>query len=135
MRKILTTLIAVAAIGATALATASTADARWGYGWRGGWGWGPGPFIGGAIVGGALAAGAYGAYGYPTTTLRLLPLPLRSVSLLRARLPPRLERLCLGPRLLLKQAAGFTAKIVPPVAGGRLNFACAYDFSHQTSAK
>jgi len=66
MKKVLTTLIAAAAIGAAAIATSSSADARWGYGyggWRGGWGWGPGPFIGGAIVGGALAAGPY-YYGY-----------------------------------------------------------------------
>jgi hypothetical protein len=71
MRKFLTALVAVAAIGTAALATSSTADARWGggygwhggYGWRGGWGWGPGPFIAGAVIGGALAAPYYG-YGY-----------------------------------------------------------------------
>jgi hypothetical protein len=66
MKKVLTTLIAAAAIGAAAIATSSSADARWGYGyggWRGGWGWGPGPFVAGALVGGALAAGPY-YYGY-----------------------------------------------------------------------
>ncbi len=65
MRKILTALVAVAAIGAAAVATSSTADARW-YGR--GWGWGPGPFFGGlaagAIVGGALAAPYYYPYRY-----------------------------------------------------------------------
>jgi len=76
MRKILTALVAAAAIGVAALATSSTADARWGGwhgGWRGGWGWGwgPGPFVAGAIVGGALAAPyyygyyPYGPYAYP----------------------------------------------------------------------
>ncbi len=72
MRKFLTALVAVAAIGAAALATSSTADARWGggwhggWGWRGGWGWGPGPFVAGALIGGALAAPYYygGYYGY-----------------------------------------------------------------------
>jgi hypothetical protein len=70
MKKILTVLVAVAAIGMAALATSSTAEARWGWGggwgWRGGgWGWG-GPFVAGAIVGGALAASPYygGYYGY-----------------------------------------------------------------------
>jgi hypothetical protein len=65
MKKVLTTLIAVAALGAAAIATSSSADARWGYGygWRGGWGWGPGPFVAGALIGGALAAGPY-YYGY-----------------------------------------------------------------------
>lgn len=75
MRKILTVLIAAAAIGVTAVATSSTADARWGggwgwhggWGWRGGWGWGPGPFIAGAVIGGALASPYYYGYGpyYP----------------------------------------------------------------------
>jgi hypothetical protein len=71
MRKFLTALVAVAAIGGAAIVTSSTADARWGggWGWRGGWGWGPGPFVAGALLGGALAAGAaapyyYGGYGY-----------------------------------------------------------------------
>jgi hypothetical protein len=66
MKKVLTTLIAAAAIGAAAIATSSSADARWGYGyggWRGGWGWGPGPFVAGALVGGALAAPYYYGYG------------------------------------------------------------------------
>jgi hypothetical protein len=76
MRKFLTAIVAVVAIGTAALATSGTAEARWGggwrggggWGWRGGWGWGPGPFVAGALVGGALAApyyyGAYGPY-YP----------------------------------------------------------------------
>jgi hypothetical protein len=65
MRKLLTALVAVAAIGTAALATSSTADAGWGYGWhgsgygwRGGWGWGPGPFIAGAIAAGVVGATA-----------------------------------------------------------------------------
>ena len=79
MRKSLTALVAITAIGVAALATSSTADARWGgggygwrgggygwrgggYGWRGGWGWGPGPFVAGALIGGAIAAPYY--YGY-----------------------------------------------------------------------
>jgi hypothetical protein len=39
MRKFLTALVAVAAIGVAVVATSSTADARWGggWGWRGGW--------------------------------------------------------------------------------------------------
>ena len=70
MRKFLSVLIAVVALGATAVATSGTAEARWGYGWhggwgwRGGWGWGPGPFVAGALVGGAVAAGAYAPYYY-----------------------------------------------------------------------
>jgi hypothetical protein len=78
MRKFLTVLVAIAAIGVTAVATSGTADARWGGGggwhggggwrgggWRGGWGWGPGPFVAGALIGGALAAPYYyGGYGY-----------------------------------------------------------------------
>lgn len=59
MRKILTGLVAVAALGAAAVATSSTAEARW---WGRGWGWGPGPFFAGAVIGGALAAPYY--YGY-----------------------------------------------------------------------
>jgi hypothetical protein len=77
MRKFLSVLIAVAALGVAAVATSGTAEARWGYGWhggwgwRGGWGWGPGPWIAGAAVGAAIAApyyyGGYGGYGpyYP----------------------------------------------------------------------
>jgi len=38
MRKILTALVTVAAIGATTVAMSSTAEARW---WGPGWGWGP----------------------------------------------------------------------------------------------
>jgi hypothetical protein len=59
MRKFLTALVAVLAIGATTLAMTSPASA-----WRGGWGWGPGPFIAGAVVGGALAAGLAAPYPY-----------------------------------------------------------------------
>ncbi len=62
MRKLLTALVAVVAIGATAIATSSPAAAWWrggGWGWRGGWGWGPGPFVAGALIGGALAAPYY----------------------------------------------------------------------------
>jgi len=70
MRKSLTALVAIAAIGVAPLATSSTADARYGggwgrgggYGWRGGWGWCPGPFVAGALIGGAIAAPYY--YGY-----------------------------------------------------------------------
>jgi hypothetical protein len=71
MRKFLTVVVAVASIGAAALATSSSADARWGGGWgggwRGGWGWGPGPFVAGALVAGAIAAPYYYGYGpyYP----------------------------------------------------------------------
>jgi hypothetical protein len=86
MRKFLSALVAVAAIGAAAVAMSSTADARWGggwggghggwggYGWRGGWGWGPGAFVAGAVVGAAgavvgaaLASPYYYGYGryYP----------------------------------------------------------------------
>src|SRR5579872_5368721 len=75
MRKLLTAVVAVAAIGATALTMSTPASAYWrggwgwhgGWGWRGGWGWGPGPFIAGALAGAALAAPYYYAYGpyYP----------------------------------------------------------------------
>ena len=129
MRKILTTLIAVAAIGVTALATASTADARWGYGWRGGWGWGPGPFIGGAIVGGALAVGAYGApTTTPTVTTATVRIPITGPAAAAS------GTAMLGPTPATEQAAGFTAKIVPPIRGDALISLC-HDFSHQTSAK
>ena len=73
MKKVLTTLLAAAAIGGTVLAMSSPADAWWrggwggpGWGWRGGW-WGPGPFVAGAAVGAAVAAPYYyrGYYGYP----------------------------------------------------------------------
>jgi hypothetical protein len=61
MKKILTALLAVGAIGAAAVGTSSTADAHWnGPGW--GRGYGPGPFIAGAIVGGAVAAAATAPY-------------------------------------------------------------------------
>ena len=60
MRKFLTALVAVLAIGATTLAMSSPALAQW----RGGWGWGPGPFLGGALLGGALAAGLASPYYY-----------------------------------------------------------------------
>lgn len=66
MKKILTSLAAVAVIGAAAVGMSSTAEAHW-YGP----GWGPGPFVAGAIVGGAVAAAAtapyyrpYGPYAY-----------------------------------------------------------------------
>src|SRR5208282_1028883 len=55
--------------------------------------------------------------------LRLLPLPLRTVSLLRPWLPPRLERLCLGPRLLLSGLRDSRRKSSPRFPGERLNFA------------
>jgi hypothetical protein len=63
MKKILISLVAVAAIGAAAIGTSSAAQAQ---GW--GPGWGPGPFIAGALIGGAVVAAAtaphyYGGYG------------------------------------------------------------------------
>ncbi len=65
MKKILTALVAAAAIAAAAVPTSNTAQAAW---HGGGWGWGPGPFLGGlaagAIVGGALAAPYYYPYPY-----------------------------------------------------------------------
>ena len=70
MRKVLTALVALAAVGAATLGTSSNAHAwgRWGWGW----GWGPGPFIAGAVIGGTMAAAAapyyygYSPYGpYP----------------------------------------------------------------------
>ena len=61
MRKILTALIAVAAISATTVAMSSSAEAQW----RGGWGWGPGPFVAGAIIGGAVAAATAPYYYRP----------------------------------------------------------------------
>ena len=70
MRKLLTSVVAVAAIGAAVVGTSGTAEAHW-YGPGYGYGWGPGPFVAGAIVGGAVAAAAttpyyrpYGYYGY-----------------------------------------------------------------------
>jgi len=70
MRKFLTNLVAVAAIGASAIVATSTPAAAWrGWGW--GWGWGPGPFFGGlaagALIGSAIAAPYYyhGYYPYP----------------------------------------------------------------------
>jgi hypothetical protein len=95
MRKFLTALVAVLAIGATTLAMSSPASAQWrgGYGWRGGWGWGPGPFIGGALLGGALAAGL-------ASPLQLWPL-LSVWTVLRRWLPAGVKRLLLGDRLLL----------------------------------
>ena len=71
MRKILTALVAVAALGAAAVATSSTAEARW---WGRGWGWGPGPFFAGAVIGGALAAPYYYGY-YPYACVSVLSLP------------------------------------------------------------
>jgi len=87
MRKILTLMVAVAAIGTTLVATSGTADARWGYGWGGGWrgglgyaggwhggwgnrgwgyrGWGyPGVagFAAGAVIGSAIAAAPYTSF-------------------------------------------------------------------------
>jgi len=60
MRKILTALVAVAAIGVTMVAMSSSAEAQW----RGGWGWGPGPFVAGAIVGGIVGAAVAPRYYY-----------------------------------------------------------------------
>jgi hypothetical protein len=57
MKKILTSLAALAAIGAAAVGTSSAAEA---HGW--GPGWGPGPFIAGALIGGAVAAEATAPY-------------------------------------------------------------------------
>jgi len=72
MKKILTTLVAAAAIGTTMLATASPADAwwrygpGWGWGWGRGWGWGVGAVAAGAAVGAAAAAPYYyRGYYYP----------------------------------------------------------------------
>jgi hypothetical protein len=68
MRKLLTALVAVVAIGATTVAMSTPAAAwrgGWGWGWRGGWGWGPGPFVAGAVVGAAVAAPYYYGYYYP----------------------------------------------------------------------
>jgi hypothetical protein len=69
MRKLLTALVAVVAIGATTVAMSTPAAAwrggGWGWGWRGGWGWGPGPFVAGALVGAAVAAPYYYGYYYP----------------------------------------------------------------------
>ncbi len=62
MRKILTALVTVAAIGATTVAMSSTAEARW---WGPGWGWGPGPFVAGVVVGGAVAAATAPYYYRP----------------------------------------------------------------------
>ena len=63
MKKILTSLLAVTAIGAAAVGMSSTAEAHWyGPGW--GHGYGPGPFVAGAIVGGAVAAAATAPYYY-----------------------------------------------------------------------
>ena len=59
MKKLLTSLAAVAAIGAVAVGFSSTAEAHW---YRPGWG--PGPFIAGAVVGGAVAAAATAPYYY-----------------------------------------------------------------------
>jgi hypothetical protein len=61
MRKILTTMVAAATIGAATLAMSSSANAWWRGGW--GWGWGLGGFAAGAIVGSALAAPYYYPYG------------------------------------------------------------------------
>jgi hypothetical protein len=61
MKKLLTSLVAVAAIGAAAVGLSSTAEAHW---FGPGWGYGPGPFVAGAIVGGAVAAAATAPYYY-----------------------------------------------------------------------
>ena len=74
MKKVLTMLVAAAAIGTVLVATSGTANARWGYGWRGGWGyaggwgyrgWGyPGVagFAAGAVIGSAIAAAPYTSF-------------------------------------------------------------------------
>ena len=79
MKRILTALVAAAALAGAAVATSAPAEARWG------WGLGAG-FAAGAIVGGALAA----------------PWLLRAISLSAAmRVAPGMERLRLGSRLRL----------------------------------
>ena len=55
MRKMLTTLVASAVIGATALSMSSPANAGFGWGWPFFWG----GVAAGAVVGGALAAPYY----------------------------------------------------------------------------
>jgi hypothetical protein len=55
MRKILTTLVASAVIGATALSMSSPANAGFGWGWPFFWG----GVAAGAVVGGVLAAPYY----------------------------------------------------------------------------
>ncbi len=67
MRKVLTALVAAAALGATVVATSSPANAwwrygpGWGWGYRG-WGWG---VAAGAAVGAAAAAPYYYRGYYP----------------------------------------------------------------------
>jgi hypothetical protein len=61
MKKLLTSLVAVAAIGASAVGLSSTAEAHW---FGPGWGYGPAPFVAGAIVAGSVAAAATAPYYY-----------------------------------------------------------------------
>ena len=88
MRKILTALVTVAAIGATTVAMSSTAEARW----RGRLGLGPWP------VCSRRRRRRCGGRGDSA----LLLSSLCSVSVLRPRLPERMERLRLGTGLLLR---------------------------------
>jgi hypothetical protein len=62
MRKFATALVAVLAIGASAVAMSTPAAAWRGWGW--GWGWGPGPFFGGLAAGAIIAGAAASPYYY-----------------------------------------------------------------------
>jgi hypothetical protein len=83
MRKVLTALVAVAAIGTAAVATSGTAEARW---------WGPGPVRGRRRRRRRCRGGGNGAL------LLRWPLPLLwSVRLLCPGLSACVERLLLDP--------------------------------------
>jgi len=93
MRKILTALVAATSISGAAIATSSSAEA-----W---WGWGPGAVVGGVIAGAVVGSAiAFTAVLLPLWLLRILR--IRTKSLLRTgALPPRVERVRLGTRLLV----------------------------------
>lgn len=62
MKRVVTALVAIAALAAASLATTGSAEARWGHRW----GWGPGPVFGGFVAGALIGSALASPYYYPS---------------------------------------------------------------------
>jgi hypothetical protein len=63
MKRVVTALVAIAALAGATIATTGSAEARWGWGHR--WGWGPGPVFGGFVAGTLIGSALASPYYYP----------------------------------------------------------------------